>query len=114
MAPNLRKRMAPQEVKLWAHLRPLRSQGFHIPKQVPIQRNNVDFVWVRHRLVIEVDGNQHAGRWALFAAPHAMQFPLAGPPEYCVFFSKHGVDRILPAVMDTIFLAIESRFESVE
>jgi very-short-patch-repair endonuclease len=30
-ARQLRKTMTPQEVKLWVHLRVLRSEGYHFP-----------------------------------------------------------------------------------
>jgi very-short-patch-repair endonuclease len=66
--------MAPQEVKLWVHRRPLRSQRFHILRQVPNQRYIVDFACARRRLVIKVDGNQHGKALGLIrgATPDAI------------------------------------------
>ncbi|HXW25801.1 MAG TPA: DUF559 domain-containing protein [Xanthobacteraceae bacterium] len=59
IARNLRKRMTPQEVKLWVHLRSWRKQGFHFRRQSPRDGRIVDFVCLKHRLIVEVDGGQH-------------------------------------------------------
>jgi len=58
-ARALRKRLTPQEVKLWMKLRELKTLGFHFRRQAPIGRYIVDFVSFRSRLVIEADGGQH-------------------------------------------------------
>jgi very-short-patch-repair endonuclease len=58
-ARALRKRLTPQEVKLWMKLRELKALGFHFRRQAPIGRYIVDFVAFRCRLVIEADGGQH-------------------------------------------------------
>jgi very-short-patch-repair endonuclease len=39
----LRKRLTPQEVKLWVKLRELKALGFHFRKQAPVGRYIVDF-----------------------------------------------------------------------
>ena len=59
VARRLRKTMTPQEVKLWVHLRSWRARGFHFRRQSPRQGFIVDFVCMKHRLVIEIDGGQH-------------------------------------------------------
>jgi len=59
LARKLRKTMTPQEVKLWAHLRPLRQQGFKFRRQVPLRGYIVDFACFEARLIIEIDGSQH-------------------------------------------------------
>jgi very-short-patch-repair endonuclease len=56
IARSLRKRMTPQEVKLWVHLRSWRKRGFHFRRQSPRDDFIVDFVCLKQRLVIEVDG----------------------------------------------------------
>ena len=58
-ARALRKRLTPQEVKLWVKLRELKPLGFHFRRQAPIGRYIVDFVSFRPQLVIEADGGQH-------------------------------------------------------
>ena len=59
IARRLRKTMTPQEVKLWVHLRSWRPRGFHFRRQSPRGGSIVDFVCMRHRLIVEVDGGQH-------------------------------------------------------
>ena len=66
-ARALRARMTDAERKLWFALRDRRIAGFKFRWQVPIDRFVADFVCFEARLVIEVDGGQHAGslqdRW---------------------------------------------------
>jgi very-short-patch-repair endonuclease len=59
IARSLRKRMTRQEVKLWVHLRSWRERGYHFRRQAPRDKFIVDFVCLRRRLIIEVDGGQH-------------------------------------------------------
>ncbi len=59
-ARQLRKRMTPQEVKLWVRLRELRADDLHFRRQSPIDGYIVDFVCFGSRVIIEVDGGQHA------------------------------------------------------
>jgi very-short-patch-repair endonuclease len=58
-ARSLRKRMTPEEVKLWVRLRTWRSKGFHFRRQAPIDGYVLDFVCKAHKLIVEVDGSQH-------------------------------------------------------
>ncbi len=59
-ARALRKTLTPQEAKLWLHLRALKGQGFHFRRQVPLFGYYPDFLCFTHRLIVEVDGGQHA------------------------------------------------------
>jgi len=59
VARGLRKRMTSQEVKLWVHLRSWRKRGFHFRRQAPRDGYIVDFVCLKRRLIVEVDGGQH-------------------------------------------------------
>jgi very-short-patch-repair endonuclease len=52
--------MTPQEVKLWVRLRSLRALGHHFRRQYPIPPYVVYFECRRSRLIVEVDGGQHA------------------------------------------------------
>jgi very-short-patch-repair endonuclease len=58
-ARALRKRLTPQEVKLWVKLRELKVLGLHFRRQAPIGRYIVDFASFGARIVVEVDGGQH-------------------------------------------------------
>jgi very-short-patch-repair endonuclease len=59
IARRLRKTMTPQEVKMWVHLRSWRERGYHFRRQAPRKGFVVDFVCLKHRLVVEIDGGQH-------------------------------------------------------
>ena len=57
---QLRKASTPHEQRLWAHLRGRRFAGYKFRRQVPIGRFIADFVCFDARLIIELDGSQHA------------------------------------------------------
>ena len=59
-ARRLRKNQTDAERRLWLVLRDRRLAGYKFRRQRPIGPYIVDFVSIRHRLVIEVDGSQHA------------------------------------------------------
>jgi very-short-patch-repair endonuclease len=59
-ARALRKRMTPEETKLWAHLREWRkTRRYHFRRQVPLGGYIVDFACLTRRLVLEIDAAQH-------------------------------------------------------
>ena len=45
---------------LWKHLRAKQMEGFKFRRQQPIDNYIVDFICLENRVVIEVDGGQHA------------------------------------------------------
>src|SRR5690348_6938398 len=57
---RLRRDMTHAERVLWRLLRDRRLSGIKFRRQQPIDSYVVDFVCFSHRLVIEVDGGQHA------------------------------------------------------
>jgi very-short-patch-repair endonuclease len=59
-ARQLRKHSTQAERKLWRHLRSRSLAGFKFVRQEPIGPYIVDFICREKRLVIEVDGGQHA------------------------------------------------------
>jgi very-short-patch-repair endonuclease len=60
LARHLRRNQTIAEGHLWKELKELRRQGFHFRRQVPIDQFIVDFACFSQRLVIEIDGVQHA------------------------------------------------------
>ena len=52
--------MSPPEALLWGRLKRLRAQGFHFRRQAPFRGYYLDFVCFNRRLVVEIDGAQHA------------------------------------------------------
>ena len=61
---NLRKNMTPAEQRLWKHLRGKRLGGYRFRRQQPLGQYILDFVCVDAKLVIEIDGGQHAEQTA--------------------------------------------------
>ncbi len=59
-ARELRKHATDAETLLWRYLRGRRLNGHKFRRQVVVGAYIVDFVCVAQRLVIEVDGGQHA------------------------------------------------------
>src|SRR5262245_46221821 len=59
-AKELRHDMTDAERRLWYHLRAHRFGGLKFKRQVPVGDYIVDFLCFEHRLIIEVDGGQHA------------------------------------------------------
>ena len=59
-ARELRKRQTSAEEMLWHQLRGGRRHGAKFRRQVPIAGYVVDFVCVGAKLIVEVDGRQHA------------------------------------------------------
>ena len=60
LARRLRKNATIAETKLWWRLRSRGLNGFKFVRQEPIGPYVADFVCREHRLIIEVDGGQHA------------------------------------------------------
>jgi very-short-patch-repair endonuclease len=59
-ARGLRRRQTDAERKLWARLRDRRLLGVKFARQVPIGPYVVDFCCRERKLVVELDGGQHA------------------------------------------------------
>ena len=60
LARELRKNMTETERLLWSKLRGKQFGGFKFRKQAPIGRFIVDFVCFDRKVVVELDGGQHA------------------------------------------------------
>ena len=60
LARNLRKNQSDAELELWWALRSRQIEGAKFRRQFPIGPSIVDFVCFEARLVVEVDGSQHA------------------------------------------------------
>jgi very-short-patch-repair endonuclease len=61
-ARALRRALTPAEFALWTRLRGRQLGGFKFVRQEPIDRYYADFVCRERRLIVELDGGQHAGR----------------------------------------------------
>jgi very-short-patch-repair endonuclease len=59
-AKDLRSRSTDAERILWSHIRAKRLEGFKFRRQHPIGKYIVDFACLESKIVIELDGGQHA------------------------------------------------------
>jgi very-short-patch-repair endonuclease len=104
-APRLRKSMTDPEKRLWWHLRTrLPMNGTHFRRQMALGPYVVDFVCLEHRLIIEVDGDQH-GTDAAIAYDARRDAYLAADGFRMLRFSNREVMTELEAVLDTIYAA---------
>jgi very-short-patch-repair endonuclease len=71
-ARALRRRQTDAERRLWSRLRDRRLLGAKFVRQMPIGPYVVDFCCREARLIVELDGGQHAGRAAYDAARTAL------------------------------------------
>jgi len=60
-ARRMRREPTAAELKFWYQVRDRRLEGLKFRRQVPIGPYIADFVCVEHKLVVEIDGGQHAG-----------------------------------------------------
>jgi very-short-patch-repair endonuclease len=60
VARRLRRTSTDTERQLWRHIRDRQLEGFKFRRQQPVGRYVVDFVNLEERVIIEVDGGQHA------------------------------------------------------
>ncbi|WP_137933874.1 endonuclease domain-containing protein [Mesorhizobium comanense] len=59
-AKSMRRTMTDAELKLWNELRAHRLMGLGFRRQLPIAGYIVDFACPQKKLVVELDGSQHA------------------------------------------------------
>ena len=105
-ARALRKRMTPQEVKLWVKLRELKLLGFHFRRQAPIDHTIVDFVSFGARLIIEADGGQH-GMLEGARSDRARDQYLRSQGFRVLRFWNSDIDANLDGVMQSILSALK-------
>lgn len=108
IARRLRKTMTPQEVKVWNHLRAWRSHGFHFRRQAPRAGYVVDFLCLKHRLVVELDGGQH-NYDGMQASDRERDDKLTVGGFLVLRFWNSDVDQNLSGVLETIHAALRER-----
>ena len=59
-AQNLRNNATDAERRLWLHLRARQLEGFKFSRQMPVGPFICDFMCRERRLIVELDGGQHA------------------------------------------------------
>jgi very-short-patch-repair endonuclease len=99
-ARELRKSQTDAEKMLWNHLR-LRQMGdYKFRRQQPIGKYIVDFVCLEKRLIIEVDGGQHAEQGPYDANRDSW---LTSQGYRILRFWNNQIFNELDAVKETIF-----------
>jgi very-short-patch-repair endonuclease len=59
-AQALRRAPTDAEQKIWRVLRSMKPLGIHFRRQAPIGIYIADFAWLAGKLIVELDGGQHA------------------------------------------------------
>ena len=107
-ARTLRESMSDAERKLWRALRVRQLDGVRFRRQHPIGRYIADFVWLERRLVVEVDGGQHAEDDQV--AHDARRDRWLGAEGYRVVrVPTSEVRGNIAGVLDTIWAALQER-----
>ena len=91
--------MTDAERKLWYGLRDRRLAGLKFVRQMPVDRYVADFCCREARLIVEVDGSQHAES----LRDRVRDERLSALGFRVVRFWNHDVLRDLPMVLDTIY-----------
>jgi very-short-patch-repair endonuclease len=103
LSRRLRRSMTDEELRLWWFLRNQTPVKWR--RQEPIGRFIVDFVCYERRLIVEVDGHQHADS----AYDRRRDAWLVDRGFEVVRFSNGEVNHEIDAVVDSIALTLDAR-----
>jgi very-short-patch-repair endonuclease len=106
LARRLRKNPTDAETRLWWRLRQKQLGGFRFRRQVPLGPYVADFVCLAEKLVVEVDGGQHAEQVEHDEARTAW---LAANGLRVLRFWNNDVLGNMDGVLQTILDALERR-----
>ena len=107
-AKRLRRGMSDEERVLWMLLRDRRFADFKFRRQVPLGDYVVDFVCLSAKLVVELDGSQHAElEQVAFDAQRAVYLEQAGFRVVRIWAGHLFSER--DGVLETILNALEGR-----
>ena len=101
-AKKLRASMTDAECRLWYRLRAHRFEGHKFKRQVPIGRYVVDFACLHRKLIVEVDGGQHAEN----ASDRQRDDWLRAHGFHVLRFWNHDVLRNTDGVLEMILSAL--------
>jgi len=109
-AKKLRRAMTPPERMVWRKLQQIR--GWHFRRQAPVGPYIADFVCFRKKLVVELDGETHAGASA--AARDKRRDAWFRAQGFQVFrVSNRDVMEDIEAVIETILTRLMDTGEHV-
>lgn len=101
-ARRLRRNETEEEYRLWSDLRNRHLNGYKFARQVPLGPYIADFLCREERLIVEIDGFQHAGSHS-----DELRTQWLNQNGYSVLrFWNHEITRERRAVLDTILAAL--------
>jgi very-short-patch-repair endonuclease len=104
-ARNLRQDETEAEYRLWSDLRNRNLNGFKFSRQIPLGPYFADFLCREKKLIVEVDGSQHAE-----SASDARRTEWLNGQGYSVLrFWNHEVLEQRRDVLETIVAVLEGR-----
>ena len=108
-ARSLRKGDNLAEGRLWAELKNRKLGGYKFVRQLPIEPYFADFACRERRLVIELDGSQHAD-----CAYDRVRDAFMQEAGYSVLqFWSHDARANLRSVCETILAALDGRLSEI-
>jgi very-short-patch-repair endonuclease len=106
-ARAMRRNPTDAERKMWWLLRSLKPLGMHFRRQAPIGPYIADFAWHAGRIVIELDGSQHADARRAYDSRRTAWLKSQG---YCVLrFWNIDVLKSPQSVGEAVLAAAQSR-----
>ena len=105
-ARALRKNQTDAESRLWRLLRNRQVAGAKFRRQVPIDKYIVDFVCMENKLIIELDGGQHAEAKE-YDEQRTRELEKRG--FQVIRFWNHEVLENMEGVFDSLTLALSRR-----
>jgi very-short-patch-repair endonuclease len=100
-ARKLRLAQTDAEAHLWRQLRAHRLHGLKFKRQKPMGHYIVDFVCIECRLIVELDGSQHADQQEYDSLRTGW---LSAQGYEVIRFWNHEVMTSLHVVLETIYL----------
>ncbi|MAS07603.1 MAG: hypothetical protein CL534_23315 [Ahrensia sp.] len=110
-AKRMRKDMTEAERRLWNQIRAHRLMGLGFRRQMPVAGHIADFACPQYRLIVEVDGTQHAEAGAI-AADEKRTRKLGQTGWTVIRFWNHEVMHELDAVCDHIVAVVRELEEN--
>ena len=98
-ARTLRHNSTDAERRLWYYLRNRQLDGYRFRRQVPLGRYIVDFACIESKLIVELDGGQHAEQ-------------MAEDAERTNYLARGGL-RVVRFWNDDVLLRTESVLEQI-
>jgi very-short-patch-repair endonuclease len=99
--------MSQQEIKLWLRLRAMRERGFHFRRQAPRDGFILDFVCLREKLIVELDGDTHGHSRQLTTDTKRDEHFLEKGFRVLRFWNT-DVDQNLDGVVETVYRILTS------